>query len=317
MTEPSPVSVYKTIAYTVLALLAFAANSVLCRMALEMQYDGAEIDAASFTVIRLSSGIVALLGIVWLKSWWVNKRRTNTENRLAVQEPAEIYEKASRGSWFAAICLFLYAAAFSFAYVSLDTATGALILFGVVQMTMIISSLFSGNKLHYTEWLGVALAIAGFVYLMLPGATAPSAAGLVLMAISGIAWAFYTLAGKASKSPLQDTRYNFLRTAPLIMLLAIYNIDSYYLSGTGVMLAVASGALTSGLGYAIWYQALTALKTIQAAVLQLLVPVIAAVGGVIFVEELLTERLILSAGLVLGGILLVVIGRRCSAIYKI
>ncbi len=317
MTEPSSMSVYKTITYTVLALLAFAANSVLCRMALEMQYDGAEIDAASFTVIRLSSGIVALLVIVGLKSWWVNKSRTDTENRLAGQVPAEAYQKTSQGSWFGAISLFMYAAAFSFAYVSLDTATGALILFGVVQMTMITSSLFSGNKLHFIEWLGVALAIVGFVYLMLPGATAPSVAGLVLMAISGIAWAFYTLAGKASKSPLLDTSYNFLRTTPFIIILAIYNIDSYYLSSTGVMLAIASGALTSGLGYAIWYQALTALKTIQAAVLQLLVPVIAAVGGVIFIDELLTERLILSAGLVLGGILLVVIGRRFTAVSKI
>lgn len=289
--------VSKTILYTFLALVAFAANSVLCRLALEMRVDGPAIDAGSFTAIRLASGIVALLVILQL-----------TKGSLKGDS-----DTTAKGSWFAAAMLFIYAAGFSYAYISLETGTGALILFGVVQMTMIAVSIYSGNKLHYSEWIGVSLAFFGFVYLMLPGVSAPSLQGLVLMTLSGIAWGYYTLAGKGSSNPLGDTSFNFLRTLPLVLLLVVFNLDSIYLTDQGIYLAIASGAITSGMGYTIWYVALRSLQTMQAAVLQLSVPVIAALGGVIFVDELLTPRVIVSALLILGGILLVVIGKKVLA----
>jgi drug/metabolite transporter (DMT)-like permease len=265
-----------------------------------MRVDGAQIDAGSFTVIRLASGVVALFTILWFKKL----------SRKGVVEITVESSPQSRGSWFGAITLFMYAFGFSYAYISLETGTGALILFGVVQMTMISASIYSGHRLHYSEWLGVCLAFIGFVYLMLPGVSAPSIQGLLLMSVSGIAWAGYTLAGKKTQDPLSDTSYNFLRTIPFIIALAIYNLDSYYLSTQGVLLAIASGALTSGVGYTIWYIALRSLKTMHAAVLQLLVPVIAAVGGVMFVDELLTTRILVASLLILGGILLVVVGKK-------
>ncbi|MEH6443119.1 MAG: DMT family transporter [Oceanospirillaceae bacterium] len=302
-TGVSTSNILQTVFYTLLALTAFAANSVLCRLALEMRVDGAAIDAGSFTIVRLASGIAALLLIFWIRSL-IQKTAGKAPNESGVK---------SNGSWFAAIMLFLYAAGFSYAYISLETGTGALILFGVVQMTMIGVSIYNGNKLHYTEWIGVALAFAGFAYLMLPGVSAPSMQGLVLMTIAGVAWGYYTLAGKKTQDPLRDTSFNFLRTTPFILALAFYNYEGYYFSAQGLMLAVASGALTSGVGYTIWYIALRSLKTMQAAVLQLLVPVIAALGGVLFVNEALTNRLLVSAILILGGILLVVVGKKLLA----
>ncbi|MFT5706713.1 MAG: drug/metabolite transporter (DMT)-like permease [Oceanospirillaceae bacterium] len=299
-TGVSTSNILQTVFYTLLALMAFAANSVLCRLALEMRVDGAAIDAGSFTVVRLVSGISALLLILWVRSL-MEKTTGKALSENAVK---------SNGSWFAAIMLFLYAAGFSYAYISLETGTGALILFGVVQMTMIAMSIYNGNKLHYTEWTGVALAFIGFVYLILPGVSAPSMQGLILMTIAGVAWGYYTLAGKKTQDPLRDTSFNFLRTIPFIIALAFYNYDGYYFSVKGLMLAAASGALTSGVGYTIWYIALRSLKTMQAAVLQLLVPVIAALGGILFVDEPLTNRLFVSAILILGGILLVVVGKK-------
>ena len=291
-TQLSPL---KSVCYTLLALIAFAANSVLCRLALEAQETNASIDAGSFTVLRLLSGIVALFVILTIKS-----HLSKSGNKSA----------ASRGSWFGAITLFIYAAGFSYAYISLETATGALILFAVVQITMILTSIIKGNTLHFSEWAGLLLAFSGFVYLMLPGASAPSVSGLLLMSAAGIGWGFYTLAGKGSTDPLGDTSYNFLRTAPFILALVIFNLDGVHLSSQGVILAIASGAITSGVGYTLWYMALTSLKTMQAAVLQLLVPVIAALGGVLLVQEPLGTRLIISSLLILGGILLVIAGKR-------
>ena len=300
MSESSSHYTAKTYFYTLLALLAFAANSVLCRLALEMHPEGPAIDAGSFTLVRLVAGIVALLLILWLKS------ALSSKSRAGYSKPAV----ASTGSWFGALMLFLYASGFSYAYISLDTGTGALILFGVVQMTMIAVSIYGGNKLHYTEWLGIVLAFSGFVYLMLPGLSAPSGQGLILMTIAGVAWGFYTLAGKKSIDPLRDTSFNFLRTTPLLIALALYNIGDYSLSSQGLLLAIISGALTSGVGYSLWYMALTALKTMHAAVLQLLVPVIAALGGVLLVSEQLSSRLVIASLLILGGILLVVVGKK-------
>jgi drug/metabolite transporter (DMT)-like permease len=178
--------------FTILALCAFAANSVLCRLAL-----GANtIDAPSFTVIRLLSGTLVLLAIFKISN---NKIRIST-----------------KGNWFSSIVLFLYAITFSFAYITLETGTGALILFGSVQTTMIIVSLISGNRLHITEWFGVSIAFAGFVYLVLPGVSTPTFMGLLLMTVAGIAWGVYTLKGRGSDSPLADTFYNFLRTTPIV-----------------------------------------------------------------------------------------------------
>lgn len=275
----------KTSLLTCLALIAFAANSVLCRMAL-----GADsIDAASFTVIRLLSGSIVLLIIIS-----VIKRDKNT---------------SKKGSWLASFMLFLYAVTFSYAYVSLDTATGALILFGSVQMTMILLSLFLGTRLHLAESLGVGLAFSGFVYLVLPGVTAPSTIGFVLMVIAGAAWGIYTLKGRESKSPLMDTSYNFLRTTPFVIVLAIVTVGSSNYSAEGILLAVLSGAITSGVGYTIWYIALGGLSFVQAAVLQLSVPIIAALGGVIFVSEAITLRLTVSSVMVIGGILMVILGK--------
>lgn len=182
----------KTITFTVLALVAFAANSVLCRLALGEE----TIDASSFTVIRLLSGAIVLLVILQFSG---NK---NNSSR--------------KGSWLATIMLFLYAAPFSFAYITLDTGTGALILFGAVQITMILLSLISGNRLHVTEWMGVAIAFIGFVYLVLPGVSTPSVAGFSLMTIAGVAWGIYTLKGKGSVNPLSDTAHNFVRSIPLV-----------------------------------------------------------------------------------------------------
>lgn len=275
----------KTVFFTTIALIAFAANSVLCRLALG---DNA-IDASSFTAIRLLSGVIVLLIIV-----------------RARQSKADL---STKGSWSASFMLFVYAITFSFAYITLDTGTGALILFGSVQITMILLSLLSGTRLHLTEWAGVALAFTGFVYLILPGVTAPSTIGFVLMTTAGIAWGVYTLTGRNSKYPLMDTAYNFIRTIPLVILLVLISITSAHYSFEGVLLAVLSGGIASGIGYTIWYMALGGLSATQAAVVQLSVPVIAALGGIVFVSETVTARLAISATLILGGIFFVVWGR--------
>ncbi len=274
----------KTLLFTSIALIAFAANSVLCRLALGEN----TIDAAGFTIIRLLSGALVLFVIL----------KINNSNNSSY----------SKGSWPASLMLFLYAITFSFAYVTLDTGTGALILFGSVQISMILLSLISGNRLHITEWMGVSIAFAGFVYLIFPSVTAPSVIGFLLMTVAGIAWGIYTLKGRGSDNPLMETTYNFLRTVPLVIILSIITVQNAYFSYEGVLLAVLSGGIASGIGYTIWYFALGGLSATQAAVVQLSVPVIAASGGVIFVSEAITLRLILSALMILGGILLNTLG---------
>lgn len=276
----------KTVFYTILALIAFAANSIFCRMAL----GGQSIDAASFTIIRLLSGAITL-GLILLLTHKVNSNR-------------------SKGSWPAALMLFIYALSFSYAYISLDAGTGALILFGSVQLSMITISLLSGTRLHYTEWLGVALAFCGFIYLILPGVSTPSGTGFLLMTVSGVAWGGYTLMGKGSESPLSDTGYNFIRTLPLVAIMLIIGLSEISYSSKGITLAILSGAFASGIGYSIWYLALPLLTSTQAAVVQLTVPLFATLGGVLFLNELVNTRLFISTALILGGILLVVLGRR-------
>ena len=281
---------FKTLLLTTLALLAFAGNSVLSRLALNDNV----IDAASFTSIRLFSGIVFLLFLVTVS------RKTNVDLK--------------KGSWLSSLFLFLYALSFSYAYITLDTGTGALILFGTVQVTMIVYGFIKGNKLQLIEWAGLCIAFLGLIILLLPSATTPSFSGFLLMAISGIAWGFYTLAGKGSTTPLLDTTNNFLRTFPFIIIflisVMILNLESFQLSKQGVVLAIVSGAISSGLGYAIWYSALAGLSGTQAAIIQLSVPIIAAFGGVIFSNEIITQQLTLSSLLVLGGVFVVIVGKK-------
>jgi drug/metabolite transporter (DMT)-like permease len=293
-----PIALLKLIGYTSFALIALAGNSVLCRLAL----GGQIIDAASFTVIRLMSGIV-ILSLILL----INK---SLHSRTVLPtDSSEVNHKKSTGSWLAGFMLFLYAITFSYAYISLDTGTGALILFGAVQISMILVGLWSGNKLHYAEWLGIMMAFMGLVYLVIPSLSTPSMSGFILMAISGVAWAVYSLLGRASTNPIDDTAYNFLRTLPFILLCVLFTYDQVNLSTQGLWLAIISGAITSGLGYILWYMALRELSVTQAAVIQLLVPTLAALGGIIFVNELVSLRFVLSSVLVLGGILIVVTGR--------
>lgn len=263
--------------------MAFAGNSILCRLALGNDV----IDAASFTSIRLLSGIVTLLVILQL-----SQRQNGT---------------SSRGSWYASFMLFLYAIAFAFAYISLTTGVGALILFGSVQFTMIIAGIISGDRPHYSEWIGVVLAFFGFTYLLMPTLDTPSLNGTILMVISGIAWATYTLLGRHSKNPLADTTYNFLRTLPLVIILLLVSFQYTELSQRGILLAFLSGSITSGIGYTVWYMALRGLSAIQAAVIQLLVPVIAAIGGILFINEAFSMRLLVSSLMILGGILIVIL----------
>jgi drug/metabolite transporter (DMT)-like permease len=281
----------KLVLLTILALFSFAGNSVLCRMALTDEV----IDAASFTSIRLFSGIVFLLFLVVIK----------TKEKMTI----------ATGSWLSSLLLFLYAIAFSYAYLTLDTETGALILFGAVQATMIMSGLLKGRQFLVIEWVGLLLALLGLVALLMPGAAAPSLTGFVLMAGSGIAWAFYTLAGKNSKNPLIDTANNFLRTLPFIAMTMLLTFSEIQISNKGILLAIASGAVMSGLGYAIWYSVLPSLTLTQAAILQLTVPIIAAVGGVLFSNKVITIKLISSSILVLGGVLVVTVGRRYAEVF--
>ncbi|WP_422138144.1 DMT family transporter [Endozoicomonas sp. ALC020] len=205
--------------------------------------------------------------------------------------------------------LFLYAIAFSFAYLSLNTGTGALILFASVQITIIVAELVTGKKLLPVEWLGAFIAFLGFVYLVIPGLSTPSLTGFILMTVSGVAWGFYTLAGRGSQNPLGDTTYNFVRTLPFVLILGLVSIQDSRLSTEGVILAVVSGGVTSGIGYMIWYIALAGLSGTQSAVVQLLVPVIAAIGGVLFTNETLSMRLVLSSLMILGGILTLISGK--------
>lgn len=273
----------QTIALTCFSLIAFAGNSILCKLALGEN----KLDAASFTIIRLLSGIVMLL--------------------LISQISGRKGKSAFKRNWISSSALFLYAIAFSYAYISLDTGTGALILFGAVQITMILASLISGNKLHLFEWIGIVIAFLGFIYLVQPNLTTPSLKGFLLMTVSGIGWGIYTLRGKGSKQPIHDSASNFLYTLPFIFALSIVEFNHTNLSGQGIILAIASGAVASGIGYTVWYFAVKRLSTMQASVVQLLVPVIAAAGGVIFANEVISMRLIFSSVMILGGIVLVLL----------
>ena len=264
--------------YTVLALVAFAANSIICRMAL----GDASIDAASFTTIRLVSGALVLMLIV-------ASREKDAGQRQA-------------GSWTSAGMLFLYAVTFSFAYISLSVGTGSLILFGAVQATMILAGIWQGERLRPSEWCGLVIALSGLIYLLLPGLKAPSLSGGILMTTAGIAWGVYSLRGRGVANPTAVTANNFLRSVPMVLVVSVAAVSSMTISAKGVILAALSGGVTSSLGYVAWYSALRELTATRAAVAQLLVPVIAATGGVVILSEQVSLRLIVSAIMIIGGV---------------
>ncbi len=264
---------------TGLALLAFAGNSLLCRIAL----GPIGMDAASFTAIRLVSGAV-MLGLI-----------------VRVHGAA----RSGRGNWPSALALFTYAAAFSFAYLSLTAATGALLLFGAVQASMIGHGLCKGERFHAVQWLGLALALSGLLGLLLPGLSAPPLGGALLMLAAGVAWAVYSLRGRGTGDPIVVTTGNFLRAAPIGVLLVLVFHADLSLDAAGIATAIASGALASGLGYAVWYTVLPSLPASHAATVQLCVPVLVALGGIAFLGESPSLRLILAAIAILGGIALV------------
>lgn len=269
---------------TTLALIGFAANSVLCRIALGQEL----IDASSFASIRVISGALVLAMIAWPR--WRRHGFERTDPR-------------------AATALVIYMIFFSYAYISLSTGTGALILFGSVQLSMFVAALRAGDEFVLLSWIGLALAGGGLVYLVLPGVTAPDPTGAFLMTVAGIAWGWYTLRGRGVRDPLGATASNFVAGVPPVVIVSFITLQSQQASLAGILLAVASGALASGLGYVIWFAALRGLTTTRAAVVMLSVPVIAAFGGVIFLSELVTARLVLASVAILGGIWLVLIQR--------
>lgn len=276
-------SAARVAALTLLTMVAFAANSVLCRIALRET----GIDAASFTTIRLASGALVL---------WLIARALRRD-------------RAGGGSWRSAFALFAYAAAFSFAYLSLTAATGALLLFGAVQATMILYGYMYGERFGRQQLAGLALALGGLVGLLLPGLTAPPLLGSTLMLAAGIAWGVYSLRGRGAGDPTRVTAGNFLRALAFTAVLSIATLPGMQWDLAGAGYAVASGAIASGMGYALWYSVLPSLKATTAATVQLSVPALAAFGGILFLGEPLTLRLALASAAILGGIALVILYR--------
>tara|TARA_B110000240_G_scaffold194067_1_gene241004 strand:+ start:3147 stop:4007 length:861 start_codon:yes stop_codon:yes gene_type:complete len=279
-----------TIALTLFALFAFAANSVLCRLALNTE----QVNPADFTSIRLlcAAFILALIIIIKDKS---------------------VLSKINQyGSHAGALFLFVYAAGFSYAYITLSTATGALILFSAVQFTMLFRGWLVGNKMGYQEYTGIFVSLLGFTYFVFPELEKPSLIGCLLMVLAGIAWGMYSLIGAKSTNPLYDTASNFIRLTPIAImsLLVMYFSLGIDISSKGLLYTFGSGALASGVGYTIWYQVLPKLKPSIAAVCQLSVPIWAALGGILLVEEPINFHLTVSASVILGGILLVILAKK-------
>jgi len=279
-TPHSPGTDWRTLTLTAIAMLALAANPLLCRMAL----DAERIDPATFTTIRLVAGAAMLKLLLLLQ------RRTRYRARV---------------DWRSVATLFGYMICFSFAYLSLGVGTGALILFAAVLLTMFAVALASGETFSAASWTGLATAVAGLVYLVSPGVTAPDPIGALLMATAGISWGCYSLLGRGGGDPLATTADNFLYCVPPGLIVSAIFADNLLVTIPGVLLAVVSGALASGLGYALWYTVVARISATHAATVQLSVPVIAAFGGVLLLSEQLTPRLLIASAATLGGIALV------------
>ena len=283
-------------------MIAFASNSLLCRAALKET----GIDAASFTFIRIFSGAIVL--------WLIMQMRKHPSSVAAV------YDRRTHGSWISALALFGYAAAFSFAYNTLSAGTGALLLFGAVQATMTLWGFRKGERLRAIQIIGLIVAVAGLLVLVFPGLSAPPLIGSMLMLAAGVAWGVYSLRGKVKGQSSSDrdatasTAGNFLRAVPFAALVSVIMLPKMHLDSLGVIYAVISGAITSGLGYVIWYAALTGLKAASAATVQLSVPVLAATGGILLLGEPITLRYVIASIAVLGGIFLVVIEKRKGSV---
>lgn len=263
---------------TALAVTAFAANSLLCRLALRQE----QIDAATFVSIRIVTGAGTL--------WFVGTLRGGVVG----------------GNWISAFALFGYAVAFSFAYLDLPAGTGALLLFVAVQATMITAGIVRGERMHLRQWCGIFIAFAGLVWLLFPGLSAPPIGEAALMLAAGAGWGVYSLCGRTAADPVAATAGNFIRAVPLALLCALAFIPRAHLTPAGAIYAGISGAITSGLGYIVWYRVLPSLSAATAATVQLSAPVITAVGGIFLLSEMLTTRLLFAAIAVLGGIGLVV-----------
>jgi drug/metabolite transporter (DMT)-like permease len=287
-----PILLNRTFIYTAFALLAFAFNSVLCRLALR----GDEADAAGFTAIRLASGAVSLIVI----SYFVGGPHVNKGTKLSITR---------RGSWSSAFFLFSYAICFSFAYLGLSAGTGALILFGSVQVTMIGIANGRGERPRLVDWLGLLAAVAGLVYLVLPGLASPPTNSALLMAAAGASWGLYTLRGKGAADPLANTTGNFVRSLPMIAAVVLLFLPNLHLTKQGLVLAILSGSIASGVGYTLWYAALRYHTTNRAAILQLPVPLLTAFLGVLFLNEPASSRLAIAAAFILGGIGITIIKR--------
>ncbi len=291
----------KATLYTIIALIAFAANSLLCRMALAEGY----IDPWNFTIIRLLGGAICLAIIMSVHQHRLKRQSTLHEG---ASTSAILQDK---GSWLSSISLVVYALCFSLAYVELDTGTGALILFAAVQLTMIGWGIYQKEQLSAIQWLALLVALAGFVYLMLPSAAVPSLFGAIIMAISGIAWGVYSVRGKTCVSPLRATGFNFIRSLvafPILLLVGMRYLAEINMGG--ILLAGVSGAITSGIGYSLWYVAMPLLKSTQAAVVQFCVPVLAAIAGVLFLSEQLTLRFVIASVIILGAVSVFVLNKK-------
>ena len=275
-----------TLFLTTAAMVAFAANSVLCRLAL----GAGLIDAASFVTVRTIAGALLLAGLLLVR------RRAVT----------------AKPNWRSVLALYLYMVFFAFAYLSLSAGTGALILFGAVQLTMFTVALRSGEHFSPVSWAGLVIAIGGLVYLVSPGLTAPDPLGATLMVIAGVSWGAYSLVGRSATDPVETTAHNFLYAVPLVVVTSLAFSGDFAVTAAGAGYAVASGAVASGIGYVIWYAALRGLTGTGAATVQLSVPVLAAIGGVLLLSEAVTLRLAVASAATLGGVALVLTQRTRS-----
>lgn len=292
-------------------MIAFAANSILCRLALSTN----AIGPVEFTAIRLASGILMLLPIILFRQplKQISFIRNDDNRELLHIKLKNFYQSLS---------LFGYAIFFSLAYVQLDTAVGALILFPTVQISMVGWSLFQGNKVSLFEWVGFGLSTVGLLYLLSPGLTAPPLVGTMLMIASGVSWSAYSMLGKKEPSPILATARNFLFTLPLVLIISGFllitkTIDGIQLTKDGLILALLSGAIASAMGYVLWYLSLRRITTTAASISQLVVPIFAAVGGIIFLNEALTLRLVIASVLILGGIIIAILAGQRKNLSKL